>query len=117
MRTKLNSDQSDALRAFKAEVFQTLAHPTRIQIVEVLRDGELPVSAILAKIPVEAANLSQHLSLLRARRLVLHRKEKNQVWYSLRDPMLVEVLDTMRRYFKAHLEEAMGILAEIRQSR
>ena len=106
----VDASQADALRRFKAEVFQVLGHPTRIHIVEVLRNGELPVSAILEAVGVEAANLSQHLSVLRSRRLVINRKEGSQVLYSLRDPMLTEVLDTMRRYFQIHLEESMAML-------
>jgi ArsR family transcriptional regulator len=107
--------EAEALRRFKAEVFQVLGHPTRIHIVEVLRNGELAVSAILEQIGVEPANLSQHLSVLRSRRLVTNRKEGNQVLYALRDPLLVEVLETMRRYFQKHLEEAMGMLKGIEQ--
>jgi ArsR family transcriptional regulator len=103
----------DALRRFKAEVFQALAHPTRIHIVECLRDGTLSVSAILERIGVEPANMSQHLAVLRAKQLVVKRKEGNQVFYALRDPLLIEVLDTMRRYFQAHLEEALGMLKEL----
>jgi ArsR family transcriptional regulator len=109
----LDKEHQDALRRFKAEVFQVLGHPTRIHIIECLRDGEISVSTLLERIGVEPANLSQHLSVLRAKRLVINRKEGNQVWYSLRDPMLVEVLDTMRRYFQAHLEEAMSMLRGI----
>src|SRR6185503_1195916 len=108
-RPTADSAQADALRRFKAEVFQALGHPTRIHIVEVLRNKELPVSTILERVGVEAANLSQHLSVLRSRRLVLNRKEGSQVLYSLRDPMLTEVLDTMKRYFQTHLEEAMSM--------
>lgn len=103
--------QRDALRRFKAEVFQALGHPTRIHIVECLREGELSVGALLERVGVEPANLSQHLGVLRGKRLVVNRKDGNQVLYSLRDPMLVEVLETMRRYFQAHLEEAMGLLS------
>ena len=105
--------RQDALRRFKAEVFRVLAHPTRIHIVECLRDSEHSVSAILERIAVEPANLSQHLSLLRAKDLVVARKEGNQVFYSLRDPLLIEVLDTMRRYFQAHLEEALAMLTQL----
>lgn len=105
--------RADALRRFKAEVFRVLAHPTRIQIVECLREGELAVGAILERIGVEPANLSQHLSLLRSKNLVSARKEGNQVFYSLRDPLLIEVLDTMRRYFQAHLEEALAMLTQL----
>ena len=108
-----DTGRQDALRRFKAEVFRVLAHPTRIHIVECLREGELAVSAILERIAVEPANLSQHLSLLRSKNLVSARKEGNQVFYSLRDPLLIEVLDTMRRYFQAHLEEALAMLTQL----
>ena len=103
----------DALRTFKSEIFQVLAHPTRLHIIETLRDGELSVSAILEHVKVEPANISQHLAILRSKRLVNTRKDKNQVLYSLRDPLLIEVLDIMRRYFLAHLEEALGMLQEM----
>lgn len=103
----------DALRRFKADIFQVLAHPTRIHIIETLRHGELSVGAILAEVKVEQANISQHLALLRAKRLVNSRKEKNQVLYSLRNPLLTEVLDAMRQYFLIHLEEDLGLLQTI----
>ncbi len=105
--------RQDALRRFKAEVFQALAHPTRIHIVECLRDGELPVSAILERIGVEPANMSQHLAVLRAKQVVVNRKEGSQVFYALRDPVLIKVLDTMRRYFQAHLQEALAMLKDL----
>jgi len=100
----------DALRKFKADIFQVLAHPTRIHIIETLRDSEMAVGAILERVKVEPANISQHLALLRSKRLVNTRKAKNQVFYSLRNPFLTEVLDIMRRYFLAHLEEDVGML-------
>lgn len=101
---------ADALRRFKAEVFQALGHPTRIHIAECLRGGELPVSAILEEVGVEPANLSQHLSLLRAKRLVVKRRAGSQVFYSLGDPLLGRILDEMRSYFQAHIEESMAVL-------
>lgn len=100
----------DALRRFKADVFQVLAHPTRIHIVECLREGELPVGAIVDAVGIEPANASQHLAVLRAKGLVVNRKAGNQVFYSLRDPLLTEVLDAMRKYFRAHLEESLAML-------
>lgn len=99
-----------ALRRFKADVFQVLAHPTRIHIVELLGSGEKSVGELLHEIPVEAANLSQHLSVQRSRGLVLSRKKGSQVFYRLRDDMLIEVLDSMRRHFLSHLQESQNLL-------
>ncbi len=103
----------DTLRQFKASIFQALAHPTRIAIVEVLRDGELPAGAIIERLGLEQANASQHLSILRAKHIVTSRKEGNQVFYSVRDLLLIEVLDVMRRYFQAHVEESMAMFQQI----
>ena len=103
----------DSLRQFKANIFQALAHPTRIAIVEVLRNGELPAGAIIERLGIEQANASQHFAILRAKQIVNTRKEGNQVFYSVRDPLLIEVLDIMRRYFQAHIEEAMAMLQQI----
>lgn len=102
--------QLGALRRFKADLFQALAHPTRIHILETLGDGELPVGKIIEEVKGEPANISQHLAILRSKRIVNNRKEGNQVFYSLRNPLLIEVLDIMRRYFLAHLEEDAGML-------
>lgn len=106
----------DTLREFKASIFQALANSTRIAIIEVLRDGELPAGAIIERLGLEQANASQHLAILRARQIVSSRKEGNQVFYSVRDPLLIEVLDIMRRYFQAHIEEAISMLKEIDRS-
>src|SRR5437660_9124360 len=103
----------DTLRQFKANIFQALAHPTRIAMIEVLRDGELPAGAIIERLGLEQANASQHLSILRAKQIVSSRKEGNQVFYSVRDPLLIEVLDVMRRYFQAHVEESLALLKEM----
>ena len=100
----------DALRRFKADFFQALAHPTRIAIVEQLRDGELSAGALIERLALEQANASQHLSVLRTKNIVVNRKIGNQVFYSVRDPLIIEVLDVMRRYFHAHLVEAFATL-------
>ena len=107
----------NALRSFKASIFQALAHPSRIAIIEVLKDGELPAGAIQERIGVEQANLSQHLAVLRSRQIIVNRKEGNQVFYSLRDPMLLEVLDILRRYFQANLSQAIAMLEEVEGQR
>ena len=103
----------DALRRFKADIFQALAHPTRIAILEFLGAGELSAGELIEKLGMEQANVSQHLAVLRAKQLVVNRKVGNQVFYSVRDPIINKVLQLMRRYFHAHLKEAMDMLGEM----
>lgn len=103
----------DTLRQFKAGIFQALAHPTRIAILEVLRDGELPVGVIVERLGLEQANASQHFAVLRAKNIVTNRKEGNQVFYAIRDPLIGDMLDIMRRLFQSHMEEALSMLNEV----
>jgi DNA-binding transcriptional ArsR family regulator len=103
----------NALRQFKADFFQALSHPTRIAIVEQLRDGELPAGALMERLGIEQANASQHLAVLRAKNILVNRKTGNQVFYSVRDPLIIEVLDVMRRYFHAHMNEVLATLKAI----
>jgi DNA-binding transcriptional ArsR family regulator len=101
------------LWAYKASIFHALAHPTRIAILEVLREGEISARAIQERLGIKQANLSQHLAILRSRQIVVNRKEGNQVFYSMRNQVLIEVLDLMRKYFQTHLNEAVQMLSEI----
>ena len=102
----------DSLRQFKSEIFQALAHPTRIAIIDLLRGGQMPVSAFVEQLELEQANLSQHLALLRARQIVVARKAGNQVFYSVRDPLIWKMLDLMRRYFQKQVGESVAMLEE-----
>ena len=102
----------DALRRFKSEIFQGLAHPTRIAIVELLRDGELSAGTLIEKLAIEQANASQHLAVLRAKQIVVSRKAGNQVYYSIRDRALIEVLEILRRYFYSQLSTTVDILKQ-----
>jgi ArsR family transcriptional regulator len=101
------------LRRFKADIFQGLAHPTRIAIVETLRDGEKSAGQLIEELGLEQANASQHFAVLRSKQILVNRKEGNQVFYSLRDPVLIEVLDVLKRYFYSQLSQAMSMLKEM----
>ena len=103
----------DSLRRFKADIFQALAHPTRIAILELLSGQELSAGTLIERLGMEQANVSQHLTVLRTKQLVVNRKVGNQVFYSVRDPIIIQVLGLMKTYFQAHLKEALGMLDEI----
>jgi ArsR family transcriptional regulator len=103
------------LRQFKAGIFQGLAHPTRIAIVEALGERELTAGKLIETLELEQANASQHLAVLRARQVVVSRKKGNQVYYSLRDPVLKQVLVLLREYFYSQLTESATLLKEIKK--
>ncbi|MGC4047332.1 MAG: metalloregulator ArsR/SmtB family transcription factor [Armatimonas sp.] len=105
----------NSLQRFKADCFQGLAHPTRVAIVEQLRSGELSAGTLIGRLGLEQANASQHLAILRTKNIVVSRREGNQVFYSIRDQALIEVLDILKRYFYEHLSQTQGVIEELRE--
>jgi ArsR family transcriptional regulator len=106
---------STAVRQIKADILHALAHPTRIAIVEQLQRGEATAGALIAQLGLDQANASQHLALLRSRQIVSNRKAGSQVYYSLRDPAMGEVMELLKRICKRRLEETMNLLEEMGQ--
>src|SRR3972149_3690914 len=81
----------------EAGLFSALAHPTRLQILELLRGGEACVCHIQAVLGQRQAYVSQQLMTLRDAGLVTSRKEGLGVYSRLSHPNLFTVLDEARR--------------------
>ncbi len=91
------------LQSFKAELFKALSHPTRIRILELLREGERGVSQLQLALGAEGSTVSQQLAILRMKNLVDARRAGNAIYYRLRDPQVGDLLDAARRIFEAHV--------------
>lgn len=74
------------------EVLRAIAHPRRIQIIEELRSGEKDVGTLEKMLEISHSNVSQHLAVLRAHKIVVERREGRQVYYRLSSPKLAEWL-------------------------
>jgi ArsR family transcriptional regulator len=103
------------LGRFKAEFFKALAHPGRIKILEALRAGEKTVGELQALLDDEPASASQQLAILRLRNIVVGRKEGNNVFYSVRDPLIFRLLDVARDIFNNHLMDTQDTLSMLRE--
>lgn len=66
-----------------AELGKAIGHPTRLQILQVLRDEEACVCHLEAVLGQRQAHISQHLARLRDAGLVVDRREGMNVFYSL----------------------------------
>jgi ArsR family transcriptional regulator len=103
------------LHVFKAEFFRALAHPVRIRILEALIHGELSVGEIQRQLGLEQSLVSQQLSLLRAKNIVAARKHGTTVRYTVRDPLLADLLDVARQIFNNHLVGTRTLLRELQR--
>lgn len=99
------------LQRFKADYLKALAHPVRIRILEILRQGEAAVADIQARFDAEVSNLSQHLAVLRGMGIVAARKAGPSVLYSVRDAEVFAILDALRVVFTHRADSMQTVLA------
>jgi DNA-binding transcriptional ArsR family regulator len=103
------------LQTFKAQFFRALAHPTRIRMLEILVRGGRTVQELQEALTLDQPIVSQQLAVLRNQGIVSTQKEGLSVRYTLRDPLVGELLDLARRIFNNHLVNTRGLLRELRR--
>ena len=105
----------DSLPNFKADFFKALAHPIRIRILELLRNGELNVTELQERLAINSSSVSQQLSILRYKAIVESRKSGTTVFYKVRDPAIFELLDVARRIFNNQLVISRSTLEQLEE--
>ena len=95
----------------EADTFNALAHPARLEILELLRQGECCVCHIQAMLDQRQAYISQHLNVLRRAGLVSNRKDGLRVYYKVTDPQVFDLVDNVKEILRlqhgGHLPELL----------
>ena len=73
-----------------AAIFKLIAHPDRIRIIEEIRSGEKDVNTLAQRLDLPSTRISQHLSLLRANRIVEERRDGRHHYYHLTQPEIAD---------------------------
>jgi ArsR family transcriptional regulator len=81
----------------KAEIFKALGHPTRLQIVEKLADGEECVCILLEMFNVDVSTLSRHLSVLKNAGILSDERRGKNIFYSLTCPCIVNMFECLEK--------------------
>ena len=103
--------QIEELELLHANICQALGDPKRIQILYALHGEPRSVSALADDLGMPQPTVSRHLQVLRQRSLVLTERDGQTVVYSLADPRIIEVLNTMRRIMRDTLDRQTNVLA------
>jgi len=101
------------LSQVKAELFKALANPARIRVLELLAEGERSVGEMQPLVGIELSHLSQQLSVLRKAGLVTPRREGSTVFYTVKDPLVVELLAVAKKVLLRSLNESRELLADL----
>ena len=100
----------DALYEQLARVSKALGSPKRLELVDLLAQGERPVEALARETGMSVASTSQHLQVLREAHLVEARKEGLYVHYRLAHPSVFSLLQGVRGVAEAQLADMQRVV-------
>jgi ArsR family transcriptional regulator len=101
----MEETMEERILELKAEVLKALAQPTRLKILELLRNGERCICEIVPAINGEQSNISRHISLMQKSNLVSTRKDGVKVMVKVKDPKIFEILDSVGLLLKKQIQE------------
>jgi len=94
-----------------AELCQTLSNPKRLEILSLLRGDEKTVGELVRLSGTSQANLSQHLAILRRRKLLTARREGVNIYYRISNPKILKAYDIIQEILFEQLAEARELAA------
>ena len=106
----MEREQELQLYRLQADLCQTLADPTRLEMLFLLGDGPKAVKDLVALLGQRQAKVSQHLAMLRQRGIVLAERVGNEMHYSLADARILEACHITREILLQQLAQ-QGTLA------
>jgi ArsR family transcriptional regulator len=97
-----------------AEMCKVFSNPTRLEILNLLRDKEMSVTELIKKTKLTQANISQHLSIMKSKGIVTSKRDGKNIYYKLSNHKIIKAFDIIREVLVERLEKNRKIIQEIR---
>lgn len=110
---KRKTDLKQRIYEGQANVLKALGQPTRLQILDLLKDGERCVCEIFPAINQEQANVSKHLSILKQAGILESRKDGLRILYRIKTPEIFNLLTGTSRILKAQANEQRRLMTRL----
>ena len=102
----------DQIYAYHAEMCKVFSHPKRLELINILRDKEMSVGELSQRLGLAIGNLSQHLAMMRQRRILASRKEGNVVYYRIANPRLLDAFDLLREIMFEQIRQDAALIQD-----
>jgi ArsR family transcriptional regulator len=98
-----------------ADLCKTFSNAKRLEIIDSLKDRERSASELIEKIGLSKANLSQHMSVLRSKGVILTRREGVNIYYRIANPKIVQACHLIREVLLEQFQEKGKMASSLRQ--
>jgi len=96
-----------------AEICKVFSNPTRLEILNLLRDKELSVTELIEKTKLSQANISQHLSIMKSKGIVTSNRTGKNIYYKLATSKIITAFDMIREVLTERLRENGKIVKKL----
>lgn len=110
VESQTHPSAEEELYHLQAEFCKGIAHPKRIQILNVLKRGEKTVNELARLTGIPQANVSQHLGILRQLNIVEARRNGSSVYYSIADRRVIDACELVRKSIGDRLRKSRAVL-------
>ena len=100
----------DQIYAYHAEMCKVFSHPKRLELINLLRDKEMSAGELRRKLGLAPANLSQQLTMMRERHILVSRKEGNMVYYRIADSRLLDAFDLLQEILFEQIRQDAALI-------
>ena len=88
-----------------AEMCKVFSNATRIEMLNLLRDKELSVTELIRRTRLSQANISQHLSIMKAKNIVTSSRRGKNIYYRLENPKIIKAFDIIQEALAENLRK------------
>lgn len=99
-----------------AGICTIFSNPKRLEIIDLLRDGEKSVNELSGLMDIPQPNLSQHLTLMRQRGILDARRDGVNIYYNIANPKVIKAFDIMREVLLEHLSRHEKMFKKIKSA-
>jgi ArsR family transcriptional regulator len=98
-----------------ADMCKVFTSPVRIEILNLLGEGERTVSELVELTGLRQPNVSQHLNVMKEKGIVATNRVGNKVFYSLTNPKISEAFRIIKQILEDRLAESKGLYRSIKE--
>ena len=88
-----------------AEMCKVFSNPTRLEILNLLRDKGLTVTELIEKTKLSQANISQHLAIMKSKGIVISNRKGKNIYYKLTNPKIIKAFDIIKEVLTERLKK------------
>ena len=98
----------------QADICKIFSNAKRMEIIHVLKDGEMSASDLIERIGISKANLSQHMSVLRSKNVIMSRREGLNIFYRISNPKIHQACNLMREILLDQIQERGKVVSSLK---